>query len=66
MINKKDGKFDEEDIGILEMFCEMASSALQNVDLFTKGLCERTRLLSILNSMKSYILVFDVNGFLTY
>jgi GAF domain-containing protein len=31
MINKKGGKpFDAEDISILEMFCEMAASAIQN------------------------------------
>jgi GAF domain-containing protein len=29
MINKKNGaQFDEEDIGILEMFCEMAASSI--------------------------------------
>jgi GAF domain-containing protein len=30
MINKKDGTFNDEDVSMLEVFCEMVSSALQN------------------------------------
>jgi GAF domain-containing protein len=66
MINKKNGVFDEEDISILEMFCEMASSAIQNQELFNRTMEERAHLLSILNSMKSYVIVFNRDGHLNY
>ncbi len=66
MINKKTGVFNEEDVSMLEVFCEMASSALQNQDLFNRNMEERVHLLSILNSMKQYIIVFNEKGMLDY
>ena len=65
MINKKTD-FNSEDVSILEMFCELSSTAIQNFDIFNRNLEERTYLLSILNSIKSHIFVFNKEGVLDY
>ena len=67
MINKNaGGVFTTEDESILEMFAEICSSAIHNGDIFARAMEERTYLLSILSSIKNYIVVFDKEGHLHY
>lgn len=66
MINKRHGVFDEDDLTILDMFSDVISSALQIFDRFKSVVVERTRLLHLLNSIGSYILVINKEGKMDY
>ena len=66
MINKRSGVFDEDDLTILDMFGDVISSALQIFDRFKSVVVERTRLLHLLNSIGSHILVINKEGKMEY
>ncbi|CAG9323156.1 unnamed protein product [Blepharisma stoltei] len=66
LINKRHATFDANDEETMDLFCEMVSAVLENCDLFTNTIEERTSLLGILNSIGSYALVLNSEGKLSY
>jgi len=66
MINKRRGEFDEDDSAILEVLCEIISTALDSHNRFQDIIEERTRLLNILGSTGNWICVLNKSGQLDY
>lgn len=66
MINKRNGPFDKDDEESLEIFVPMVSSLLQNRIMLEEIIEERSRLMSILNSIGNYVLVLNSEGKLLY
>ena len=66
MINKRRGEFDDDDSAILEVLCEIISTALDSHQRFQEIIEERTRLLNILGSSGNWICVLNKSGQLDY